>query len=108
MDDMASINLGAVYETVVATELIAHGHNLYYYDNRANGEVDYLIDDSDSLSVLPIEVKSGRDYTIHSALTKFTTNDDYHIDNALVLSNNREITRRGKITYMPIYYVMYL
>lgn len=45
MTDMRSINLGSVYETAVAQELKAHGYDLYYYDNKKNGEVDYLIDD---------------------------------------------------------------
>ena len=44
-DDQLSINLGSVYETVVATELMAHGHTLFYYDNKQKGEVDFLIDD---------------------------------------------------------------
>jgi hypothetical protein len=30
-------------------------YNLYYYDNKANGEVDFLIDDYDTLSVVPLE-----------------------------------------------------
>ena len=107
LDDERSINLGAVYETVVASELAAHGHKLYYYDNRHNGEVDYLIDDYDSLSAVPIEVKSGRDYTIHSALNKFTSNEDYHIQKAYVVSNERTITTKGKIIYIPIYYIMF-
>ncbi|MCQ2554136.1 MAG: AAA family ATPase [Clostridia bacterium] len=108
LDDERSINLGSVYETVVASELIAHGHKLFYYDNRTKGEVDYLIDDYDSLSVLPIEVKSGKDYSIHSALTNFTKNEDYSVKKAYVLSNEREIKSKGKITYLPIYYVMFL
>ena len=66
LDDQKSINLGSVYETIVASELKAHGKKLYYYDNRNKGEVDFLIDDYDSLSVVPIEVKSGKDYTVHS------------------------------------------
>ncbi len=107
LDDERSINLGAVYESVVASELAAHGHKLFYYDNRQKGEVDYLIDDYDSLSVVPIEVKSGKDYSVHSALTNFTKNDGYHIKKAFVLSNERVIKTKGKITYLPIYYVMF-
>ena len=107
LDDVRSINLGSVYETVVASELIAHGHKLFYYDNRSKGEVDYLIDDYDSLSAVPIEVKSGKDYTIHSALNTFVSNEEYHIQKAYVLSNEREIARKGKITYLPIYFVMF-
>ncbi len=107
LDDMVSINLGAVYETVVASELIAHGYKLFYYDNRNKGEVDYLIDDYDSLSVMPIEVKSGKDYTVHSALNFFVQNGDYHIKKAFVLSNERIVSQKEKIIYAPIYYVMF-
>ena len=108
LDDEKSINLGSVYETVVASELIAHGHRLFYYDNRHKGEVDYLIDDYSSLSVVPVEVKSGKDYTVHSALNTFVQNEDYHIKKAYVVSNERAVQQKGKIIYIPIYYVMFL
>ena len=76
-------------------------------DNRSKGEVDYLIDDYDSLSAVPLEVKSGKDYTVHSALNAFVQNEDYHVKKAFVLSNERSVTQNGKITYLPIYYVMF-
>lgn len=108
MSDIKSINLGSVYETVVAQELKAHGYDLYYYDNKKNGEVDYLIDDPDNLSNIPIEVKSGKDYSVHSALDKFLLNETYNINKAIVLSNERQVYTDKGITYMPIYYVMFL
>ena len=108
LNDEKSINLGTVYESVVASELKAHGHKLFYYDNRQNGEVDFLIDDYDNLSALPIKVKSGKDYTTHSALNKFVNNKDYHVNKAYVLSNNREIEVKGNILYLPIYYAMFI
>ena len=107
MSDERSINLGSIYETVVAQELKAHGYDLYYYDNKKNGEVDYLIDDVDNLSNIPIEVKSGKDYTVHSALDKFLSNDEYHIKRAYVLSNEQKVFTENGITYMPIYYIMF-
>lgn len=107
LGDEKCINLGSVYEAVVASELIAHGYSLFYYDNRSKGEVDYLIDDYASLSTVPIEVKSGKDYTVHSALNAFTQNEDYHIQKAFVVSNERQIITKGKITYLPIYYIMF-
>ena len=107
MSDIKSINLGSVYETVVAQELKAHGYDLYYYDNKKNGEVDYLIDDTENLSNIPIEVKSGKDYSVHSALDKFLLNDDYNIKKAYVLSNERNVYVENGIIYMPIYYVMF-
>ena len=107
LDDVKSINLGSVYETVVASELMAHGYKLFYYDNRNKGEVDYLIDDYDSLFTVPIQVKSGKDYTIHSALNNFVKNEDYHIKKAYVVSNERNIVVKDKIIYIPIYYIMF-
>lgn len=108
MTDVKSINLGAVYETVVAQELKAHGFALHYYDNKKIGEVDFIIDDVDNLSNIPIEVKSGKDYKIHSALNKFLSNKDYNIKKAYVFSNEPEIYTENNITYLPIYYVMFL
>ena len=107
LDDEKSVNLGSVYESVVASELIAHGYKLFYYDNRNKGEVDFLIDDYDSLSAVPIEVKSGKDYTVHSALNAFVSNADYHVKKAYVLSNERTVTVKGKFIYLPIYYMMF-
>lgn len=63
-------------------------------------EVDYLIDDYDSLFSVPIEVKSGKDYTVHSALNAFVQNEDYHIKKAFVLSNEREVVCKGKIIFI--------
>lgn len=108
LEDMRSVNLGSVYESVVAQELRAHGHKLFYYDNRKQGEVDYLIDDHKVMSVHPIEVKSGKDYTVHSALNNLMRNPDYNILTGTVFSNEREIRQNGKITYMPIYFVMFI
>ena len=108
IDDVKSINLGSVYESVVAQELRAHGHKLFYYDNRKQGEVDFLIDDHTAMSAHPIEVKSGKDYTIHSALNNLLKNPDYNIQTATVVSNEREIYQKGKITYLPVYYVMFM
>lgn len=108
LQDLKSINLGTVYESAVAQELAAHGVRLHYYDNKQKGEVDFLIDDFEQLKVLPIEVKSGKDYTRHSALTKFLETPDYGIDRAIVFSNEREVFKKRGVTYMPVYYCMFL
>ena len=108
LSDQESINLGTVYESVVAQELHAHGFSLFYYDNKKLGEVDFLIDDYKKLSVLPIEVKSGKDYYVHSALSKFLENKDYSVNEAIVFNNQRKIQNVRGITYYPIYFVMFV
>jgi predicted AAA+ superfamily ATPase len=108
LQDIKSINLGTVYESVVAQELAAHGFRLHYYDNKKKGEVDFLVDDYEGLTVLPLEIKSGKDYKEHSALTNFLETPDYAIKRAIVFSNNREIFSRKGVTYLPVYYCMFL
>ena len=108
LNDIASVNLGSVYESAIAQELKAHCDKLFYYDNKQKGEVDFLVDDSGTMSVLPIEVKSGKDYTVHSALDNLMAVPDYHIVSSIVLSNEREIKKKGNILYLPIYYVMFI
>ena len=108
LNDIASINLGSVYESAVAQELKAHYNKLFYYDNKQKGEVDFLVDDSSTMSVLPIEVKSEKDYTVHSALDNLMAVPDYHITSSIVFSNNREIVAKGNILYLPIYHVMFM
>ena len=108
LSDECGVNLGSVYESVVAQELKAHGHSLFYYDNKQKGEVDFLVDDYQDTGILPIEVKSGKDYYRHSALDNLLNTPDYDVKSALVLSNSREIRTVGKVTYLPVYGVMFL
>jgi predicted AAA+ superfamily ATPase len=108
LDDQKSINLGSVYESIVAQELKAHSHRLFYYDNRHKGEVDFIINDYTNQTVLPIEVKSGKDYNVHSALNNLLSTEDYNIKRGIVLSNEQTIMTKNNITYLPIYFVMFI
>lgn len=108
LNDIAGINLGSLYESAVAQELKAHYNKLFYYDNKQKGEVDFLVDDSSTMSVLPVEVKSGKDYMVHNALNNLMVVPDYHIASSIVFSNDREVRTKGNILYLPIYYVMFM
>lgn len=107
LEDIRCVNLGAVYENVVAQELRAHGFTLYYYDNKKTGEVDYLIDDTVNMSTIPLEVKSGKNYREHSALSRFLSIPEYNIKKAFVLSNEQKVIQEAGVVYIPIYYVMF-
>ena len=108
LQDIKSINLGTVYESVVTQELAAHGFKLHYFDNKKKGEVDFLVDDYENLTVLPLEIKSGKDYTEHSALTNFLETPEYGIHRAYVFSNERDLIKNKGVTYLPVYYCMFL
>lgn len=95
----------AIYENVVAQELKTHGFNLYYYNSKKYGEVDFVIEYNNK--VLPIEVKSGKDYGRHSALNNILNIENYHI-NAAIVFNNNNIKVDGKCIYYPIYMLMFI
>lgn len=100
-----NINFGAIYENLVAQELTAHGYDLYFYNNKKLGEVDFLLE-SDG-KVIPIEIKSGKDYYRHAAIDNLLANKDYNIESGYVFCNNN-IKVDKKITYYPIYMIMFL
>lgn len=75
LDNDKGINLGSVYETVCAMELVAHGHDLFYFASKKVGEVDFLINDYDKLNILPIEIKSGNDQNNFRAIPKLVAQD---------------------------------
>lgn len=108
MDDSRSVNLGSVYESVVCSELTSHGHSLYYFDDKDTGEIDFLVNDYDSLTVMPIEIKSGKDYSTLSSLDYFLANPTFNSNRAVVLSNDRKVAFKDGVAYLPIYYTMFL
>ena len=100
-----SINFGSVFENAVAQELVAHGIDVYYYNNKKRGELDFVIELAGK--VLPIEVKSGKDYEVHRALTNIMDCSEYEIPESIIF-NNDNINVRGKYIYAPIYMVMFI
>lgn len=99
------INFGSIYENAVAQELVAHGYDLYYYNNKKRGELDFVIENKGAL--LPIEVKSGKDYEVHRALSNIMDCNEYDIPEAVIF-NNDNLQVNGKLLYAPIYMVMFL
>lgn len=95
----------STFENVVAQELIAHGFALYYYSNKKMGELDFLIEIHGE--VVPIEVKSGKDYKAHSALNSVINTRNYNINEAIVLSNSN-VKVENNIHYLPIYMIMFI
>lgn len=99
------INFGSIYENAVAQELTAHGITPYYYNNKKRGELDFVIELNGK--ILPIEVKSGKDYETHRALSNVMSCDEYNLSEAVVFNNdNLQVT--GKVIYAPIYMVMFI
>ncbi len=103
--DDKNINFGSIYENAVAQELVAHDIVPYYYNNKKRGELDFVIELNGK--ILPIEVKSGKDYETHHALSNIMSCNEYDLPQAIVF-NNDNMKVAGNIVYAPIYMVMFL
>jgi predicted AAA+ superfamily ATPase len=101
----SDINFGAIYENAVAQELLAHGHAPYYFKNRSVGELDFVVQ-GPRQRVVPIEVKSGKTYKRHSALSKALEVENWGIEQALVLYDGN-VEDAGRILYAPVYMSMF-
>ena len=100
-----NINFGSIYENAVAQELVAHNIDAYYYNNKKRGEIDFVIELEGK--ALPIEVKSGKDYETHHALSNIMDCEEYELQKAIVF-NNENLHTKNKIIYSPIYMIMFL
>lgn len=104
----SNVNFGAVYENFVAQELNAHGfaveNSLYYFNSKKQGELDFVVEYNGN--VLPIEVKSGKDYERHRALANVIDNKAYGIPLAHVYCQDN-LQVKGNIVYFPVYMLMF-
>ena len=109
LNNDTGVNLGSVYETVVAMELIAHGHELYYFDSKKVGEVDFLINDYDNLSILPIDIKSGKDSYKFRAIPRLVDkNGNYKLNKGYIFTNKNICKKEDDLYIFPIYMIMFL
>ena len=100
-----TINFGSVFENFIAQELKATEYPLFYFNSKKQGELDFVIEDDGE--VIPIEVKSGKDYERHNALKNVMANKEYEIKKAYVFCQGN-IKKENNVIYFPIYMVMFL
>lgn len=104
LSDKLGVNLGYVYENVVAQILAANGHALYYYTflnekTKHNYEIDFLLSKKNKLC--PIEVKSSG-YNTHKSLDAFSEKySDRILDKYLVYT--KDLKKDSDILMMPVY-----
>lgn len=108
--DKLEINMGMIMENMVAQMLVASGHKLYFYANSSRNdvtsrmEIDFLISKnkiSSRHNISPIEVKSGKNYTLTS-LRKFNTKYAEQLHTAYVLHTG-DLKIENGIIFLPLY-----
>ena len=103
------VNLGSLYETLCSMELKAHGHDLFYFDSKKTGEVDFLINDYNSLNVLPIEIKSGKNQNNFRAIPKLVDQKgNYKLPLGYVFGKKNVFEIKNNLIVLPIYMIMFI
>lgn len=108
--DKLEINEGMFVENLVSQMLVSSEHKLYFYSNISKDnvnkrmEIDFLISKNNITSrhnIIPIEVKSGKNYTITS-LKKCSQQYAEYVTTPLVLHSG-DVKVADGITYLPLY-----
>lgn len=99
------INIGGILENVIAQQLKVNGYSLYYYDSLKRGEVDFLLEDD--RQIIPLEIKSGKDYKKHNALNNVLKEKEWHLNKAYVLCPGN-VETKDNVVYLPWYMIMFL
>lgn len=108
--DKLEVNKGMIIENVVAQMLAASGHKLYFYSNptqedaQARMEIDFLISKSkvtNRHNISPIEVKSGKNYTL-SSINKFRKKFAEQLSVPYVVHTG-DYKQEDGIIYLPLY-----
>ena len=105
LENGEDVNCGAVFENAVSQELLSKGFRLFYYNSKKLGEIDFVIECGGN--VLPLVVKSGKNYTVHSALDNVLAAGNFNIPFAYVLSKGN-VHVEGKTVYLPVYMTMFI
>ena len=105
INDNLNINEGSIMENMFAAQLKSNGYMLYYYDKKKVGELDFVIEYGSKL--LPIEIKSGKNYKKYPALHNILQNKDYKITKPIVFCIGN-IENQENILYLPLYMIMYV
>lgn len=110
--DKLSFNQGMIMENVVAQSLVCNGRKLYFYskndksDSSNTMEIDFLVSKSNITSkhnIIPIEVKSGSNYTF-SSLNKIKDKYKDYIGDRIII-HEKDLKVDDDILYLPIYMV---
>ena len=109
LSDKLSVNLGYLYENVVAQILKANGNSLFYYTfldekSRHNFEIDFLL--ARNNKVCPIEIKSSG-YKTHASLDAFSEKYSSRILNKYLVYT-KDLRKDKDVFSVPVYMTMFL
>ena len=109
LSDKLGVNLGYLYENVVAQCLAANGNELYYHTimnekSKHNYEIDFIL--ARKNKIVPVEVKSSG-YKTHKSLDVFTEKfSDRILKRYLIYT--KDLSKDQDIICVPVYMIPFL
>lgn len=109
LNDRLSVNLGYLYENIVAQCLAANGNELFYHtimnkNSKHNYEIDFIL--AKKNKIIPIEVKSSG-YKTHKSLDVFTEKYSRRILKRYLVYT-KDMSKDQDIFCVPVYMVPFL
>lgn len=103
LSDKLSVNLGYVYENLIAQMLVASGNRLFYHtwkkDEKHYYEIDFLL--SRGAKLCPVEVKSSG-YKAHASLDAFCDKYSARVGSRYLIYT-KDLTKDNGTTLLPVY-----
>lgn len=103
LSDKLSVNLGYVYENLIAQMLVASGNRLFYHtwkkDEKHYYEIDFLL--SRGAKLCPVEVKSSG-YKTHASLDAFCDKYSARVGSRYLIYT-KDLTKDNGTTLLPAY-----
>lgn len=103
LSDKLSVNLGYVYENLIAQMLVASGNRLFYHtwkkDEKHYSEIDFLL--SRGAKLCPVEVKSSG-YKAHASLDAFCDKYSARVGSRYLIYT-KDLTKDNGTTLLPAY-----
>lgn len=103
LSDKLPVNLGYIYENLIAQMLVASGNKLFYHtwkkDERHYCEIDFLL--SRGSKLCPIEVKSSG-YKTHTSLDEFCSKYSDRVSNRYLIYT-KDLAKDGNTLLIPAY-----
>ena len=99
------INMGSILENMIAQQLRSNGFHLNYYDGKKTGEIDFVV--QNGMRVDLVEVKSGNDFKVHSAMNRIRKVEGWNFGQASVFCKGN-VETDGGVQYYPWYMIMFM
>lgn len=98
------VNMGSILENVFAQIIKSNGFSLNYFESKKYGELDFVIQNGMEVDLL--EIKSGKDYKKHFALSKVSAVENWEFGRKIIFCSGNVEEEEG-MEYLPWYLAMF-